>query len=144
MKRFANRKDLNQPEIVKAIEAVGASVEVMDYPADLLVGIPCDPPVTLLVEIKQARKRGWKDEKTAKQKKFAARWRGQYAIIYTVDEALELIAEYRLKGNLQRLQQSDSRSPGTDQLNKEPSRDQIANNPALGVGHVKSNGQAPG
>lgn len=90
--RFANRRDDNQTEIVKALRKAGASVYIMDHPADLLVGLP---GVTLLVEVKVTHRRGWASEKTDKQKKFLAEWTGQYNIVYTVDEALELIATYR-------------------------------------------------
>lgn len=90
--RYAWKKDKNQSDIVDALRKAGASVEVMNFPCDLLVGIP---GVSLLVEVKQARKRGWKDEKTPRQKRFIENWKGQYAIVYTVDEALGLIASYR-------------------------------------------------
>lgn len=92
MRHYANRKDDSQADIVEALRKAGASVCIMDHPLDLLVGIP---GYTLLVECKMAKKRGWKDEKTEKQKKFLQSWKGQYAIVYTPDEALELIASYR-------------------------------------------------
>lgn len=93
MTRFANRKDDNQSDIVKALRKAGASVFIMDHPADLLVGLP---GITLLVECKITQRKGWASEKTDKQKKFLETWKGQYAIVYTPDEALELIASYRV------------------------------------------------
>lgn len=36
--RRAKRRDANEPEIVRALEAVGAYVKRMDQPVDLLVG----------------------------------------------------------------------------------------------------------
>lgn len=86
--RYALRKDTNQPAIVGALRAIGASVKVMHEPLDLLVGLAGK---TYLLECKAVEKRGQKHEKTPAQKKFIAEWRGHYAIVYTPAEAIEVI-----------------------------------------------------
>lgn len=141
MMRYASNKDINQSAIVDAFRAVGASVYVLDKPCDLLVGIP---GYSLLVEVKQVRKRGWKSEKTPAQIKFINEWKGQYAIVYTPDEAIELVNAYRSKRDLNLLHKSDSRRTRTYQLDPIPSGDEVDDHRLLGVGHVQSNGQATG
>ena len=139
--RWANNKDINQAAIVDAFRKAGASVYVLNKPCDLLVGIP---GYSLLVEVKQVRKRGWKSEKTPAQIKFINEWKGQYAIVYTPDEAIELINSYRSKSHLNLLNQSNGGSAGTDQLDEIPGRYEVHDDRLLGVGHVKPNGQATG
>jgi hypothetical protein len=141
MKRYANKKDINQAAIVDAFRGVGASVYVMNTPCDLLVGIP---GYSLLVEVKQVRKRGRRNEKTPAQIKFINEWKGQYAIVYTPDEAIELVNSYRSKSHLNLLHQSNGGGARTDQLDEIPGRNEIHDDRLLGIGHVKPNGQATG
>jgi Holliday junction resolvase len=83
LNRYAKRRDANEKQIVDALQAVGASVVRLDKPLDLLVGINgrC-----YIIEVKTEKGRLTKD-----QKKFIALWRGQYAIVTNVDEAIEAI-----------------------------------------------------
>lgn len=79
-----HRSDNNEREIVEALKGVGASVEKIGRPLDLLVGWRGK---TLLVEIKQP-----KGAIRPSQKAFMDGWRGQVAVIRSIDEALALLA----------------------------------------------------
>ena len=85
MKRrsFAKRRDANEPEIVAALEGIGATVIRLD-PFDLLVGYQGR---THLIEVKTEKGR----LKPA-QEALIESWRGSpLHIVRTVDEALELV-----------------------------------------------------
>lgn len=80
--RRAARVDATQPAIVQALRQVGADVEVIGLPLDLLVAWRGR---TLLLECKS---KGGK-VRTKKQKDFVARWRGEF---HVVESPLEAIA----------------------------------------------------
>lgn len=40
LRRFANKRDANEPEIVSALETLGCVVRRMDTPCDLLIKVP--------------------------------------------------------------------------------------------------------
>ena len=80
--RYDARRDENEPEIVEALESVGAKVLRLDD-VDLLVGFR---GVNYLLEVKTAKGRLNK-----KQEKFFRGWVGQVNIVRTVDQALGLI-----------------------------------------------------
>ena len=80
--RRAARRDANEPEIIAALEAAGATVLQADA-VDLIVGYK---GVTLLMEVKTATGR-----MEPSQKFLQATWRGQYAVVRTVDDALGLL-----------------------------------------------------
>lgn len=82
------KRDANEGEIVAAFERMGLCVERADKPLDLLVGFQGQ---TFLVEVKN----GPKAPLTDAQKAFFAKWRGQAAIISSMDEALEFAAAVR-------------------------------------------------
>lgn len=82
--RYRQRKDLNQPEIVSALEAIGCDVIVMHTPCDLLVGYRGR---NLLLEVK--RPKGGKVTKA--QAKWNAGWRGQRATVKTAEEAVQAV-----------------------------------------------------
>lgn len=86
--RYALRKDANQADVVEALRAIGASVKPLHQPLDLLVGYRGK---TYLIEVKRPDKKGWRSEKTKEQINFIATWRGQYAIVYTAAEAIEVV-----------------------------------------------------
>jgi len=84
MPRRAAKVDANQGEIVDALRAVGASVECMHaahggFP-DLVVGYR---GVNYLLEVKSEKGRLTKD-----QKAWHPAWRGQVAIVRSVEDAL--------------------------------------------------------
>lgn len=77
-----HRLDANAKAIRQALEQVGASVDTR-CPGDYLVGFRGR---TYLLEVKTAR-----GKERPKQVKFRATWKGQYAIVRSVDDALDAI-----------------------------------------------------
>ena len=91
LSKYANTRDNNEPEIIEALEKIGASVEQLDAEGvpDLLVGYRC---ANYLLEVKNPERRGSPIKQlTAAQVDFFARWRGQRAIVRNINEALEAI-----------------------------------------------------
>lgn len=85
LNRYAARRDANEPDIVRALVAAGASVTRMKEPVDLLVGFR---GVTYLMDVKV---RG-KGQPTDKQIEFMENWTGGPAgYVHDVDEALRFI-----------------------------------------------------
>lgn len=81
----AGRKDANQSEIVAALQAIGCTVKVMHVPCDLLVGYRGR---NALLEIKDGAKPPSARKLTPDQVIFQAEWRGQYAVVENVDQAI--------------------------------------------------------
>ncbi len=81
----ANKRDKNEPEIIKALEKIGCSVYQLDDPVDLLVGLAAK---CYLLEVK-----GKHGKLTDKQKDFFRDWRGQVRIVRTPEEAIRLVTE---------------------------------------------------
>jgi len=86
--RATGRKDANQGDIVKALEAIGCTVKVMHVPCDLLVGYRGR---NILLEVKDGNKPPSARKQTEDQVIFQAEWRGQYAVVKTVDEAIAAV-----------------------------------------------------
>lgn len=88
----AARVDANQPEIVKALRSVGATVEHLHAVGkgcpDISVGWR---GVNYFLEIKDGAKPPSKRELTPAQKDWHAGWKGQVAVVCNVDEALAAI-----------------------------------------------------
>jgi hypothetical protein len=86
--RTAARVDANQPDIVRALRGVGASVlhcHTLKNCFDILVGYRGR---TFLMEIKVSEK----EKLTTGEAEFQRTWRGStYHIVYTVDQALKII-----------------------------------------------------
>jgi hypothetical protein len=81
--------DANQPDIVRALKAVGASVYFIDRPVDLLVGYKGH---TYLIEVKNLATGYGRSGLNVNQKKWAGAWRGEEPVIVTtVQEALAAI-----------------------------------------------------
>ena len=80
--RYDAKRDKNEPEIVEALQAVGASVLRADD-VDLIVGYR---GVNYLMEVKTAD-----GQLNKKQQKFFRSWKGQVNIIRTRIQALKLI-----------------------------------------------------
>ena len=77
-----NKRDANEPEIIDAFKAHGFDVVRVDEPTDLILGYAGS---TFLVEVKN----GEKAPLTKAQVEFFGKWRGQSAIVRSVDEAIE-------------------------------------------------------
>lgn len=97
MKRYAMRRDENEPEIIAALEAIGCTVYQMDQPCDLLVGRGA---VNILMEIKNPAKPKGDRKKTPAQEEFFKMWKGQVRIVETVDQAIDLITKLTVRNAL--------------------------------------------
>ena len=90
--RLAARVDDNQKEIVEALRAIGATVRVVTQGGgipDLLVGFRGH---TVLMEVKDGRKKPSARKLTEAEEKFFLEWRGgMLAIVESVDDALALL-----------------------------------------------------
>ena len=82
LNRYAKRRDPNEPDIVRALRDVGATVKRLDD-IDLLVGWRGR---NFLLEVKD-RKGALKPS----QEEMVRTWRGQYEIVRSADEALRAI-----------------------------------------------------
>lgn len=89
------RVDANQPQIVAALRKMGASVlhlhQVGNGCPDILVGFRSK---NALVEIKDGSKPPSARKLTKDEAVFHAEWRGQVAVINSVDEAIEFIVQW--------------------------------------------------
>lgn len=88
MNRYALRKDDNQQEIVDALRAIGCSVFVLHEPCDLLVGIR---QRTCCLEVKDGAKSASRRKLTPAQVEFRATWRGHFAVVTSIDEAIAAV-----------------------------------------------------
>jgi hypothetical protein len=86
------RVDQNQPVIVQALRAVGATVQplhtVKHGCPDLLVGYR---GANFVLEVKNPAQRPSDRKLTPDEKAWHEAWRGQKAVIETIDEALKII-----------------------------------------------------
>lgn len=83
--RWDAKRDANEPEIVKALQAKGISVYRLDKPLDLLLGYNKN---NYLVEVKMPKKK-----LNAKQVEFTEGWKGQFIVINSVEQADRLAEE---------------------------------------------------
>ena len=89
MTRYALRVDANQTAIVSALQAAGATVEVIGKPVDLLVGIRGQ---FMLIECKDGGKVKSAQKLTPAQERFSKKWAGYpWAIVDGPDAALRAI-----------------------------------------------------
>jgi hypothetical protein len=88
--RHDAKRDANESPIVKGLKQIGCSVHRLHAPLDLLVGFQGR---TFLIEVKAERgpKGGGGGKLTPDQVKFLASWRGQHAIVRTLDEAFDVV-----------------------------------------------------
>jgi hypothetical protein len=84
--RYAAKRDISEPEIVRALEQCGFSVERMDTPVDLLVSFRQH---CWLVECKTG-----KGKLNANQKAFLDRWKGPPVVVLRdAQEAIDFAVE---------------------------------------------------
>jgi Holliday junction resolvase len=97
----ARRVDTNQPDIVATFRALGCSVWItsgMGQGApDLVVS---RDGWTVAVEVKDGAKPPSARKLTEDEKTWAANWKGAYAIVETVEQAHQLVADMRLRAAL--------------------------------------------
>jgi hypothetical protein len=90
--RRAAKRDIAEPLIVETFRKAGCTVERMDQPCDLLVGVH---GVTHLVEVKTCSK-GYGKGLNGNQEAFARQWRGgPVRVVRTPEDALSLVNEWR-------------------------------------------------
>lgn len=87
LNRYAKRRDANEREIIEALEAIGCTVAASDV-VDLLVG---RQGATYLLEVKDGNKTPSRRKLTQSQKKLQAGWKGHYAVVTSVDEAIKAV-----------------------------------------------------
>lgn len=92
--RYAARKDANQGPIVEGLRAVGATVDILDGRGrpDLLVGYRGR---NWLLEVKDPAQPPSARQLTPAQREWHAGWRGQKAVVETLEEALVVIGAVR-------------------------------------------------
>lgn len=85
MKRrsHAVARDANEPEIIKALRAIGCIVHPLNKPLDLLVGYR---GINYLIEVKTD-----KGKLTEDQEKFIPEWRGQLCVVRTPEQAISIV-----------------------------------------------------
>lgn len=89
MTRYALRTDANQTAVISALEAAGATVQVVGKPLDLLVGIRNQ---FMLLEVKDGAKAKSQQKPTKAQAEFFKRWAGYpWAIVDGPESALRAI-----------------------------------------------------
>lgn len=89
LNRYARKMDENQPAVVRALRSVGACVETIGTPVDLLVGIRAQ---TFLLELKDGSKAPSERRLTPLQERFFRCWPGGPLLkVESAEEALEAI-----------------------------------------------------
>ena len=87
----AGRRDSNEATIVSALVKAGCDIDYADRkPYDIVVG---KAGKTFLLEIKSliGKRKPKKKPLTDSQRDFSTEWRGHYAIVATVEEALKAV-----------------------------------------------------
>ncbi len=88
LRRYGNKRDDDEPEIIEALEQAFCSVYTLDTPMDLLVGrMTPEGPRTFLLEVKKPGV----GRLTKDQQEFIKGWRGHFAVVTCVQEALEAV-----------------------------------------------------
>lgn len=91
MRRRAARTDRNQPEIVRALRQVGATVWItaaLGTGVDIVVG---KDGRNILMEVKDPLQKPSQRQLTVDEKAFHYAWAGQIAVVETAEEALALL-----------------------------------------------------
>lgn len=101
MPKYAARVDDNQPEIMEALRKVGASVQPLSTVGfgvpDILVGYQGR---NFLLEIKDGRKVPSAQKLTPMQIRWHEEWRGNSAVVNSVEAALAAIGCIPIRGGI--------------------------------------------
>ena len=94
----ARRVDANQAEIMAAARAMGCSVadtsSIGNGFPDLVIGlVTLKGRINLIVEVKDGAKPPSARKLTGDEREFRDAWRGQYAVVSSIDELRELLAQ---------------------------------------------------
>lgn len=92
IKRWAVRRDANEPAIVEALRGIGCTVGYGDW-VDLIVGrtLPNGEKRTYLLEVKDGDKPKSGRKLKPSQEKLLAEWKGHYTVVLNVDQALKAV-----------------------------------------------------
>lgn len=96
MSRVFAKIDANQPEIVKALRAAGASVQHLHA-----VGAGCPDLLcavngrAFLIEVKDGAKVPSKQKLTPDQEVWHAGWKSTVHVVNSIDAAISVVASYR-------------------------------------------------
>lgn len=85
LNRYAKRRDDNEPEIIKALEAIGCDVEQLDRPVDLVVKLASR---IRFIEVKNPD--GFNREEKG-QVEFLEKWPGGFA--RSAEEAIRIMTD---------------------------------------------------
>lgn len=86
LNRYAKKRDIAEPEVVRTLKNCGFSVERIDTPVDLIVGFRRK---TFLVEVKTGKRKH-----NANQVAFLEEWRGsQVVTLRDAQEAMDWAVE---------------------------------------------------
>jgi hypothetical protein len=102
LSRHSNQRDGNEKTIVDALRELGASVVRMDTPCDLLVGYRGK---NYLIEVKLPlgpRGGSAHSQLNDVQEDFDATWRGQFDVVRSSDEAIELVTSLTVSAEASR------------------------------------------
>ena len=87
LNRYAKKRDLNEPDIVKALRNIpGALVELLDWPCDLVVGFRAH---NIFLEVKPVGRESRADQK--KQTAWRKNWPGQIQVVTTPEQAVNCV-----------------------------------------------------
>ena len=86
MPKYAASTDLNQKEIIDALEKIGCTVVAIRTPVDLLVGYR---KRNFLIEVKRPGEK----VRTESQRRFLEDWNGQVRVCSSPEEAIRLVTE---------------------------------------------------
>lgn len=93
LRRYANKRDAIEGDIVEVLQRCGCSVTRLDKPVDLIVGLR---GVTYLIEVKSGTK-GYGKSLNEAQQAFSDAWRGGPVItLRSIDDAVRFCNERTL------------------------------------------------
>ena len=89
MPKYATKRDTVENEIFDALRQCGVDIYPTDKPFDAIAGFR---GLSYLVEIKDPKKKGWKNEFTQDQLDFMSSWRGSPVVVLrSVEDAIKWI-----------------------------------------------------
>lgn len=92
MTRYAAKTDTNQAEIVEALRQVGATVQPLHFAGRGIPDLICGyRGANYLLEVKDGRRPASKRQLTSDEAQWHEEWRGQVAVVASVDDALTVI-----------------------------------------------------
>jgi len=88
----AAKVDENQPEIVKAFRRLGFTVLIISQLKNCCDIIVSKKGRTIAVEIKDGKKLPSQRKLSEGEQKFRDNWQGEYALIESIDDVIEIVS----------------------------------------------------